>query len=468
MKISIEKCGGNVKGVINMEKPEIEFKRKIYEKMIEWKQKRTPDYALFLKGPRRVGKSTLASKLGREQYKSFIEIRFDKAPEEIKNLFVNSLEDLDDMFEKIQIHYKTKLYRRESLIILDEIQLFPEARQALKTLLEDKRYDYIETGSLASIKRNSKKILKPSEEYTLNVYPLDFEEFLTAIGDEITFNVLKSHFESLKPLGAAHSQIKKLFRTYMLVGGMPQSVLAYIKTKDFGDVDFAKQQILDLYEGDMNDQEEENPDTLKNIFWHIPSELSKHDKKFMLSHIDPNARIRDYKGAIGWLNDAMILNMSENVSEISTAFNLSTIDPYFKCYLMDTGLLISLAFKNKDYLENELYEAILFDKLHVNEGMIVENAIAQAIRTKGERIYYFKKIDNESKKTIAELDFLVRRGNKINIIEAKSSKSNSIKSIDYVKTTYPKRIGKCYILHDGDIKIEKELIYLPYYFASLI
>jgi len=451
-----------------MEKPEIEFKRKIYKKMIEWKEKRAPHYALFLKGPRRVGKSTLANKLGREEYKSYIEIRFDKASKEIKDLFVDSLEDLDDMFEKIQIHYKTKLYPRESLIILDEIQLFPEARQALKTLLEDKRYDYIETGSLASIKKNSKQILKPSEEYPLEVYPLDFEEFLWAINDEVTFNILQTHFNNLKPLTGAHNQIKKLFRTYMLVGGMPQSVLAYVKTKDFGDVDFAKQQILNLYEEDMNNQEDENPDTLKNIFWHIPSELSKHDKKYMLSHIDPNARIRDYKGAIGWLNDAMIINMSENVSEISTAFNLSTIDPYFKCYLMDTGLLVSLAFKNKDYLENELYKEILFDKLHVNEGMIVENAIAQAIRTKGERNYYFKKVDKELKKTVAELDFLVRRENKINIIESKSSDSDSIKSINYVKATYPKRIGKCYILHDGDIKIDGELIYLPYYFVSLI
>lgn len=451
-----------------MEIPEIEFKRKIYEKMIEWKEKRAPDYALFLKGPRRVGKSTIANIFGRDKYKSYLEIRFDKAPEEIKNLFINSLEDLDDLFEKLQIYYKTKLYLRDSLIILDEIQLFPEARQALKTLLEDKRYDYIETGSLASIKKNSKRILKPSEEYSLEVYPLDFEEFLWAIGDEITFDVLKRHFENLKPLTAAHTRIKKLFRTYMLVGGMPQSVLAYVKSKDFGDVDFAKQQILNLYEEDMSNQEEENPDTLKNIFWHIPSELSKHDKKYMLSHIDPNARIRDYKGSIGWLNDAMIINMSENVSEISTAFNLSTIDPYFKCYLIDTGLLVSLTFKNKNYLDNELYKAILFDKLHVNEGMIVENAVAQAIRTNGERCYYFKKVDKISRRTVAELDFLIRRDNKICVVESKSSDSDSIKSINYVKSAYPKRIGKCYILHDGDIKINNEIVYLPYYFASLI
>ena len=451
-----------------MEMPEIEFKRKVYDKMLEWKEKRAPDYALFLRGPRRVGKSTLANRLGIDKYKSYIEIRFDKAPEEIKNLFVNSLEDLDDLFDKLQVHYKTKLYRRESLIILDEIQLFPEARQALKTLLEDKRYDYIETGSLASIKKKSKKILLPSEEYPVDVYPLDFEEFLWAINDEMSFDIIKSHYESLKPLTTMHSSLKKLFRTYMLVGGMPQSVLAYVKTKDFGEVDFAKQQILNLYEGDMDTQEEENPDTVKNIFWHIPSELSKHDKKFVLSHIDPNARIRDYKGPLGWLDDAMIVNMSENVSEISTAFNLSTIDPYFKCYLMDTGLLVSLAFKNKDYLENELYKAILFDKLHINEGMLIENIIAQAIRSKGEKVYYYKKVNKETKKTEIEVDFLVRRNNKIVLIEAKSSDSNSIDSLIKAKKMFSKQISKSIVLHEGDIKVDDNITYLPYYFAFVI
>ena len=254
----------------------------------------------------------------------------------------------------------------------------------------------------------------------------------------------------------------------MLVGGMPQSVAAYVKTKDFGEVDFAKQQILNLYEGDMDTQEEENPDTVKNIFWHIPSELSKHDKKFVLSHIDPNARIRDYKGPLGWLDDAMIINMSENVSEISAAFNLSTIDPYFKCYLMDTGLLVSLAFKNKDYLENELYKAILFDKLHVNEGMLIENIIAQAIRSRGEKVYYYKKVNKETKKTEIEIDFLVRRNNKIVLIEAKSSDSKSIDSLIKAKKAFSKQISKSIVLHEGDIKVENNIIYLPYYFAFVI
>ena len=450
------------------EKIEKEFKRKVYDKMLWWKENKAPEYALFLKGARRVGKSTLANKLGREEYKSYIEIRFDKAPDEIKDLFVNSLEDLDGMFNKLQLFYKTKLYKNESLIILDEIQLFPLARQALKTLLEDKRYDYIETGSLASIKKKSKKILIPSEEYHLNVYPLDFEEFLNAMEDNVTFDLIKEHFEKKKPFGAFYKKIMYSFREYMLVGGMPQAVYEYYKKKDFGDVDFVKQGIINLYESDMDTQEEENPTYVKNMFWHIPSELSKHDKKYNLTHIDPNARLREYKGPVNWLDEAMIINISENVNDPSVAFNLSTIDPAFKCYLMDTGLLISLAYKNKDYLENELYRAILFDKLHINEGMSVENIVAQLLRMNGDNIYYYKKVDKESKRTILEIDFLIRRNNKIIPIEVKSSSAESISSLKKFKEIFNTKVGLQYVLYDGDIKRDGEIIYLPYFMASII
>ena len=450
------------------EKLELEFERKVYKKMLWWKENKAPDYALFLKGARRVGKSTLANKLGREQYKSYIEIRFDKAPDEIKDLFVNSLEDLDSFFNKIQLFYKTKLYKNESLIILDEIQLFPLARQALKTLLEDKRYDYVETGSLASIKKKSKKILIPSEEYHLDVYPLDFEEFLLAMGDNITYDIIKEHFEKKKSFGNIYKKIMYSFREYMLVGGMPQAVYEYYKKKDFGDVDFVKQGIINLYESDIDAQEEENPTYVKNMFWHIPSELSKHDKKYNLTHIDPNARLREYKGPINWLNEAMIINISENVNDPSVAFNLSTIDPAFKCYMLDTGLLVSLAYKNKDYLENELYRAILFDKLHINEGMIIENVVAQLLRTKGDNIYYYKKVDKDSKRTILEIDFLIRRDNKVIPIEVKSSTAESISSLKKFKEMFNTKVGLQYVLYDGDIKREGEIIYLPYFMASII
>ena len=451
-----------------MEELEIEFERKVYQEMLKWKNTKAPDYALFLKGARRVGKSTLARKIGRNEYKSFIEIRFDKAPNEIKDLFINSLDDLDTFFNKLQVYYKIRLYKNESLIILDEIQLFPEARQALKTLLEDKRYHYIETGSLASIKKKSKNILIPSEEYHLEVLPLDFEEFLLAMNDNITYEVLKEHFDKKKPLGNIHRKIMYSFREYMLVGGMPQAVYKYLKTKDFGEVDFVKQTILNLYEQDMDIQKEENPEYVKNIFWHIPSELSKHNKRFIISNIDPNARMREYKDPFVWLDEAMILNIVENVNDPSVAFNLSIIDPSFKCYMMDTGLLVSLTYKNKPYLDNELYKAILFDKLYVNEGMIVENVIAQSLRIKDQKVYYFKKINKDTRKTSMEIDFLIRRNNKVIPLEVKSSESSSIKSLKKFKETYNSKIGVQYVLHDGDLKIENDIIYLPLYMVSLI
>ena len=443
---------------------EVELKRKVYDKMIKWKNEYAPNYALFLKGARRVGKSTLALKLANE-YKSFIEIRFDKAPSEIKELFINSLEDLDYFFNKLQVHYKTRLYPGESLIILDEIQLFPEARQALKTLLEDKRYHYVETGSLASITKKSKKILIPSEEYTIEVLPMDFEEFMWALDEDYTLDLVKDHFANLKPLGKINKDIMKKFREYILVGGMPQAVCEYIKTKDFGRVDFIKQSIINLYENDIDTQEEENPVYVKNVFAHIPAELSKHDKQFVLSYIDNKARKREYEEPIKWLNDAMIINVAERVNEPSVVFNLTADNTSFKCYMGDTGLLISLAYKNKDYLENELYEAILFDKLHTNEGMIIENVVSQCLRANGHEVFFYKKTDKESKTTTIEIDFLIRIRNKVSPIEVKSSDRYTISSLMKFKNMYTNRIGTQYVLHNGDVKREGEIVYLPYYMA---
>lgn len=298
-----------------------EFKRKIYKQMLWWKENKAPNYALFLKGARRVGKSILAERMGKNEYKSYILIRFDKAPDEIKDLFVDFLEDLDTLFTKFQFFYKKKLYVNESLIILDEIQLFPQARQAIKTILEDGRYHYIETGSLASMKKKSKGIFIPSEEYQLDVLPMDYEEFLFAMEDEFTYSILKEHFENLKPLGNMNKQMMHSFMEYMLVGGIPQAIAEYYKTKGFDKVDFVKQNILNLYESDMDVQKEENSKYVKNIFGHIPSELSKHDKKYNISHIDPNARMREYSDPFKWLDEAMIINICENVNDPSVAFN---------------------------------------------------------------------------------------------------------------------------------------------------
>ncbi|WP_405374396.1 ATP-binding protein [Pseudobutyrivibrio sp.] len=444
------------------------FKRKIYDEMLKWKQEYAPKYALFLRGARRVGKTTLAEKLGREEYRSYILVRFDQTEDSINRLFTDSLRDLDILFNTLQFAYNTRLYRRESLIILDEIQLFPQARQALKTLLEDGRYDYLETGSLATITKKSKNILIPSEEYSLDVLPMDYEEYLWANDNDMVIPTLREHLTSLKPMGGLHQYIMKSYREYMLVGGMPQVVSAFTESKDFEKVDFAKEQIINLYKQDMNDQEEENPEYVTSFFDRIPSELSKHDKRYVLTHLGPNARIRDYKGPIKWLNEAMIINIANNVDEPSAALNLSIIDPSFKCYLMDTGLLITLAYKDRPYLENELYKAILLDKLQVNEGMLLENMVAQNIRANGRRAYYYKETSRENKKTVMEIDFLIRDGNKLVPIEVKSGENRSIKSLTAFKEKYGKKVGRCIVLHHGEIRREDNILWLPYYMAAVI
>ena len=450
------------------------FKRKIYDQMLEWKKDYAPKYALFLKGARRTGKTYLAKKLGKEEYETYITISFDRASSNIKELFTESLEDLDYLFNTLEITYKTHLIERKSLIILDEIQLFPKARQALKTLLEDGRFDYIETGSLASIEKKNTEILIPSEEHQLEVQPLDFEEFLWALGDDFTLDVIRKHYESLKPFGSQMLRsIKKSFREYMCVGGMPQAVEEYIDSKNFGKVDYVKQGILSLYRSDMSEQQEENSDHAINFFDRIPSELSKQDKRYVISHLEKNARVREYQGAIKWLSDAKVINIVPKVNDISVAFNLFTNDSSFKCYLLDTGLLISLAYKDRPYLENDLYRYILDDRLQVNEGMLIENIVAQCLKANGHVLYFYKKEIKENKKAY-EIDFVIRKGNKISLIEVKSSESSLIKSLKMAKEIYGKTISKLYVLHDGEIKIgskesnDEGIVYLPYFMAAVI
>lgn len=448
------------------------LKRKIYDKMLEWKKEHAPDYALFIKGARRTGKTTIAEEFGKKEYKSFITINFQKATDEVKKLFVNGLMDLDLFFVTIEKLYKKKLYPHESLIILDEIQLFPKARQALKTLLEDKRFDYIETGSLAGILQKSKKekILIPSEEEQIEMYPLDFEEFLWATeNDYDTFSLIRKHFDEKKPFGQALCrEIWKKFRTYMCVGGMPQAVIKYIETKDFAKVDFVKKTIINLYHADIKGQNDVNNIHLFNLFDNIPSELSKHDKQYVISHADKSARIAFYKESIGWLEDAMIVNVARNVSEPSPALSLSLDDLRFKMYLADTGLLIDLAFADGSYFDNEYYNAILFDKLHVNEGMFIENLVAQCLTSNGHKLRYHIKVDPNLKKTVREIDFIIRKGNKIIPIEVKSSSDFTIKSLIDFKKSFSNKVGESIVLSNSDIYVEDGILYLPYFVAAVL
>lgn len=451
------------------------LKRKAYLKLLEWKKNHAPDYVLFLKGARRVGKTTIAEEFGKNEYKSYIIINFQNANDTIKDLFVNSLMDLDYFFNILQMQYKTKLYHGESLIILDEIQLFPLARQALKTLLEDKRFDYIETGSLAGITKKSKKaeILIPSEEYCVEMFPLDFEEFLWAYDDSFTMDIIRDHFKTLKPFGQRlEKDIQRKFREYMCVGGMPQAVITYMTNKDFEKVDFVKKEILNLYRNDIKEQEEENSEYVWNILDNIPSELSNHEatlqtKLFHFSHINKNARLREYKGPLRWLDEAMIINLARNTNEPSPALTLNLNEQRIKCYLMDTGLLINLSFGDGNFMDNEFYSSILTDKLHINEGMFIENIVAQCLRTNGHKIIFYIETNDRGTADM-EIDFLIRMDRKVVPIEVKSGDKFSANSLMKFKKKFSNKIGLQYVLYDGDIKREKEVIYIPYFMASIL
>lgn len=446
----------------------IKLKRKIYDELLKWKNKYAPEYVLFIKGARRVGKTTIAEELGKNEYKSYITINFQSANDVIRDIFVNGLLDLDYFYNVIQMQYGVKLFERESLIILDEIQLYPLARQALKTLLADGRYDFIETGSLAGITKKTQKdeILIPSEEYAVEMYPLDFEEFLWAMEDEITMPVVREHYEKIKPLGQLHKPIFWRFREYMCVGGMPQAVVKYIETRGFEDVDFAKKEIISLYRNDIKYQKQESSIYVENILDNIPSELSAH-ASFKLTHIDKNARFREYSNPLNWLSEAMIINIARNVTDPSPALTLNMDNEKFKCYLMDTGLLINLSFGDGSFMDNEFYKAILTDKLHINEGMFVENVVAQALRSNGHKLLFHETFTKRGKPEM-EIDFLIRKGKKVIPIEVKSSSNYSIRSLEKFKEKYGNRVGLQYVLHDGDIKRDGEIVYLPYYMASII
>ncbi|MDE7105740.1 MAG: AAA family ATPase [Anaeroplasmataceae bacterium] len=447
----------------------MEFKRKVYDKIIDWKENWSRKYALFLRGVRRVGKTTLAEKICKEQFRTYIKIDFREAPEVIKNLFSHNLNNLDSFFVELQTYYNTILYQNESVVLFDEIQLFPKAREAITMLVKDGRYSYIETGSLASIKKKSENIVIPSEELQIDIFPLDFEEFLWALKDETTMHFLRTAFEKRKPLGqASHQRIMNLWRKYILVGGMPQAVLAFIENNNFQSVDFVKQRILALYRDDIAHQREENIEYIQSIIDVIPSELSKHDKRFVISHANKNARIDRYLGAFNWLSQSYIANFAYNANDPSVALSLSVEDSSFKCYMGDTGLLISLVFSGKDYIDNTLYKSILFDRLHINEGMIIENAVAQAFKSNGKRLFFYSRKNKDTRKTELEVDFLIENKGKISPVEVKSSVLEAKTSLEKFKTKFSTKIGDSFVLWDKDVKAEENIIYLPLYMAILL
>lgn len=445
------------------------LKRKIYDKLLMWKQKSNGQTALLIDGARRVGKSYIAELFARQEYKSHIIIDFGNAPQDILDLFVHESSDLDLFFAKLGVFYSTLLHKRESLIVFDEVQQFPRARQLIKYLVADGRYDYLETGSLIRLKKNTENIIIPSEEEHIEMFPMDFEEFLWAMGDEATVPLIRKYFEAKKPLGQAlHRKIMNDFRQYVLVGGMPQSVLAYTDEKNFEKSDEAKRRILQLYRDDASKFAAGYEEKVYAVFDSIPSQLSKKEKKYKLSSINKNARFRTYEDSFIWLNEAMVVNACFNSTDPSVGLALSADHATQKCYMADTGLLVTHTFMNQAFTDNELYKAVLFDRLDVNEGMIMENIVAQMLRYNGHKLYFYSRNDNENRENHLEIDFLITEKKKIAPIEVKSGSYRSHSSLDKFRKKFSHKIGTSYILYPKDVMEKDGIWHLPLYMAMFL
>lgn len=445
------------------------FKRKIYEELIKWKRISNGSTALLIDGARRVGKSYIAEEFAKNEYKSYILVDFGNVPNDVLHLFAQESSDLDLFFAKLSAFYGIKLFKRDSLIVFDEVQQFPRARQLIKYLVADGRYDYLEAGSLIRLKKNVQDIIIPSEEEHIEMFPMDFEEFLWAMGDTVTVPLLKACFESKKPLGQAlHRKIMNDFRQYVLVGGMPQSVAAYLNGKDFEASNMAKRRILKLYHDDVSKFAEGYEDKVFALFDGIPAQLSKKEKKYKLSSLGKKARFRSYEDSFVWLNESMIVNTCFNATDPNVGLALSADHSTQKCYMADTGLLVTQTFMDKAFKENGLYRAILFDKLSINEGMIMENVVAQMLRTNGHKLYFYSRTDATNRKNDMEIDFLITEGKKICPIEVKSNNYVSHSSLDKFRDKFSSKIGNSYILYSKDVKVKDGIIHLPIYMAMFL
>jgi Predicted ATPase (AAA+ superfamily) len=450
------------------------MKRKIFDELLNWKRHSAGKTAILIEGARRVGKSYIAKQFAKESYRTHILIDFNSVSEDVKDLFRHYLNDLDALFMYLEGYYNVKLHERESLIIFDEVQQFPRARTAIKYLVADGRYDFLEAGSLMTIKKNVQDIVIPSEERHVKMYPLDFEEFLWALNNETLMDIVKLHFDKKKSMGQAmHRKVMDYFKQYMIVGGMPQAVEEYIQTKDFSKVDQVKRDILTLYRADIGKHAEGYARKVKSIFDEIPAQLQQHEKKFRLSSLKKGARFREYEDAMFWLNDAMVINTCYNTTEPSTGLKLNMKRMTLKCYMADTGLLISHAFDEKGIVTEDIYKSLLFNKLEVNMGMLMENIVAQMLVSSGHNLYFYSNVSREDKELRMEIDFLITKrkiSNRHNIspLEVKSGKNYTLTSLKKFRAKYNEQLHTPYVLHTSDFKEDDGIVYLPIYMAMLL
>lgn len=442
------------------------FKRKLYTEMLQWKHDSNGASALLIKGARRVGKSTLAKQFAKHEYDSFIAIDFAKCSKEVRDLF-DDISDLDYIFMRLQMMYKVTLKSRASVIIFDEVQKCPNARQAIKYLVEDGRYDYIETGSLLSIKQNVKDIIIPSEEDELTLNPLDYEEFKWALGDEVSIPMLRQFFEKRKSMGdEANRNLMRYFRLYMLVGGMPQAVKTYLETKNMGRVDQAKRRIIRLYEKDF--MKIDPSGMASKLFMAIPSELTRNASRYTVNApTDGDGRHDRLMEVIFDMQDSMVVNMAYHANDPNVGMALHKNTNRYKMFMADTGLFITLAFWDKKFTENIIYEKLLSDKLSADLGYVYENIVAQMLKANGHEIYYYT-WPSETSNHLYEVDFLLSNGTKIDPIEVKSSGYKTHKSLDLFCEKFSSRVNKRYLVYTKDLRKEESITYLPAYMTQFL
>ena len=448
------------------------FKRKVYNKLLDWKEMSAGASAVLLEGARRIGKSTIVEEFAKQEYDDYMILDFAKESKDIKNNFIDNMDDLDTFFRNLFLLKGRSLKGKKCVLIFDEVQLFPLARQAIKYLVADGRYEYIETGSLISIKKNVQDILIPSEEYRIKMYPMDFEEYLWALEDNFTYDAIKNAFVKRKPLGdAVHRKIMKTFRTYMAVGGMPQAVEAFVNGKTFAQIDFIKRNILNLYEEDLAKYDNDNREKASIIYKTLPEQLENKNSHFKFSLVDKNARYQNYVDAVSFIAESMIGNECINVTKPEVALELFSDRSNFKLYMGDTGLLVTQIMKNRDEADEDLYKALIIDDLGINQGMILENMVAQMLRAAGHGLYFHEYLyapDGSEKEKKYEIDFITVKKKKICPIEVKSSNYKSHKSFDYLIKKYQLKMEDRYIIYTKDLKYEEGITYIPIYMSAFI
>ena len=441
------------------------FKRKIYDKFLEWKKNSDGKTALLVEGARRIGKSTIVEEFAKNEYESYILIDFTKASKEVLNLF-DDISDLNYIFLRLQLIYHKELHQRKSLIIFDEVQFCPKARQAIKHLVADHRYDYMETGSLISIRKNVKDILIPSEERQVQMYPMDFEEFKWALGDTVTIKLLRESFEKYQPLGDdLNRRMMRDFRLYMLVGGMPKAVSTYIETNNMRLVDEEKRDILRLYESDF--MKIDSTGKAAMLFKSIPSQLEKNASRYQVSSVLENQRNSTVLELISEMESSRTVLVSYKSDDPNAGLTRTKDLENFKLFVCDTGLFTTMLFMDKDFTENIIYEKLLSDKLSVNLGYLYENIVAQILKANGNSLFYYTFLDEKSRHNF-EIDFLLARNNKVCPIEIKSSGYKTHASLDAFSEKYSSRILNKYLVYTKDLGKDKDVFSIPVYMTMFL